>query len=207
VVRALHHRARGLRFGRTRRVFELLVPLVLHQLVQWREAAQAFRNLVYATSELAPGPVDLLLPPAPERIARLGEESFTSWGILRKQARTLRELAWAAPRLERLASVPLDEVERKLCSVEGIGPWTSGMALLIGFGHTDAVPLGDFHLPHTVAFHLAGEVRATDERMLELLEPYRGQRGRIVRLFKFGAKAAPRFGPRRPLRAIPKRGG
>jgi 3-methyladenine DNA glycosylase/8-oxoguanine DNA glycosylase len=206
LVRALHQEARGMRFARTGRVFERLLPLVLHQFVPWQEAARAFRNLVHATSEPAPGPADLLLPPTPERLAHLPEEAFTSCGVLRKQARTLREVGWAARRLEELPSLPLEEAARKLLSVQGIGPWTAGMALLLGLGHTDAVPLGDFHLPHTVAFHLAGEARATDERMLELLEPYRGQRGRIARLFKFGAKHAPRYGPRRPLRKIPRRG-
>jgi len=43
-------------------------------------------------------------------------------------------------------------------------------------------PRGDLHLPHVVSWALAGERRGTDERMLELLEPYRGQRGRVVRL-------------------------
>jgi hypothetical protein len=32
--------------------------------------------------------------------------------------------------------------------------------------------------------------------MLELLEPYRGQRARVVRLLEASGLAAPRFGPR-----------
>ncbi len=38
--------------------------------------------------------------------------------------------------------------------------------------------------------------------MLELLEPWRGHRGRVLRLLGAGAGAAPRFGPRMPLRSI-----
>ena len=47
--------------------------------------------------------------------------------------------------------------------------------------------MGDLHIPHMVSWHLAGERRGSDERMLELLEPYRGHRGRVVRLLLAGA--------------------
>ncbi len=54
-------------------------------------------------------------------------------------------------------------------------------------------------LPSTVAFALAGERRATDRRMLELLAPYAGQRFRVIRwLF---ADAVARELPWRPGRS------
>jgi hypothetical protein len=53
-----------------------------------------------------------------------------------------------------------------------------------------------------VAFALAGENRGDDARMLELLAPYRGHRGRVIRLIVAGAPSPPRFGPRMPLRSI-----
>ena len=42
------------------------------------------------------------------------------------------------------------------------------------------MPVGDYHFPNTVAWALAGEARADDDRMLELLSPYAGQRGRVL---------------------------
>ena len=67
---------------------------------------------------------------------------------------------------------------------------------------TDAVVVGDYHLPHVVAYSLAGEPRATDERMLELLAPYAGQRARVQRLLVRGGARPPRRGARLPLRSI-----
>ena len=61
-----------------------------------------------------------------------------------------------------------------------------------------AVAVGDFHHKHTVSWALAREPRGTDERRLELLEPYRGHRWRVIRLVK-SAGAAPRYGPRLSL--------
>jgi hypothetical protein len=57
-------------------------------------------------------------------------------------------------------------------------------------------------VPNMVAWALAGEPRAGDARMLELLEPYRGQRGRVQRLLELGRIVAPRRGPRLAPRSI-----
>src|SRR5256885_363268 len=66
----------------------------------------------------------------------------------------------------------------------------------------NAVPVGDYHLPHMVGYALDGTPRSTDERMLELLEPYSGHRGRVIRLLIAAGIGAPRFGPKKPLRNI-----
>ena len=83
--------------------------------------------------------------------------------------------------------------------VRGIGPWTIGSVLGPVCGDDDAVPVGDYHIPNMVAFNLAGEARADDARMLALLEPFRGQRGRVIRLLGLAGRHAPAFGPRRRI--------
>ena len=79
----------------------------------------------------------------------------------------------------------------------GIGPWTAAEVGVRALGDDDAVSVGDFHLPNLVAYALAGEARGTDARMLELLEPYRGQRARVIRLLELSGH------PRPTLRAAP----
>ena len=91
---------------------------------------------------------------------------------------------------------------RRLTAIPGIGPWTAAEALRVATGDPDLVSLGDYHLPSLVAWALVGEARADDQRMLELLEPYRGQRGRVVRLLEASGIQVPRFGPRMALRSI-----
>jgi 3-methyladenine DNA glycosylase/8-oxoguanine DNA glycosylase len=95
-----------------------------------------------------------------------------------------------------------EAAERRLLAFPGVGIWTARSAMLRGMGFADAVPLGDYHLPHMVAFHLAGEPRADDARMLELLEPYRGQRARVQRLLEASGIRPPRYGPRMAPRRI-----
>jgi 3-methyladenine DNA glycosylase/8-oxoguanine DNA glycosylase len=64
------------------------------------------------------------------------------------------------------------------------------------------VSLADVHLPHLVAWVLAGERRGTDERMLELLAPWAGHRARVVRLIERSGQGPPRRGPRIPPRDL-----
>ena len=63
------------------------------------------------------------------------------------------------------------------------------------WGDPDAVSVGDYHLPNLVAWALAGEPRGTDARMLELLEPFAGQRGRVIRLLELSGLSRPRRAP------------
>jgi 3-methyladenine DNA glycosylase/8-oxoguanine DNA glycosylase len=202
LVRHLQRRLAGLRLGRTLAVFEALVPVIIGQRVAGREAGATYRALVRRYGEAAPGPHDLSLPPAAETIAGLGYYDFHPLGLERRRAETLRLAALEAPRLERIVDRDPAPARRRLEAVAGIGVWTSGHVARVALGDPDAVILGDWNLPHTIAYALAREERATDDRMLELLAPYAGQRGRVQRLIATACPAAPRRGPRRPLRNL-----
>ena len=66
----------------------------------------------------------------------------------------------------------------------------------MALGDPDGVAVGDYHLKNTVSWLLAGEARATDDRMLELLEPYRGHQRRVIALLGRTGVKAPRYGAR-----------
>jgi len=202
LVRYLQRRLAGLRLGGTLAVFEALVPVIIGQRVAGREARLTYWKLVRRHGEAASGPHGLMLPPAAETIARLGYYDFHPLGLERRRAETLRRAAVEAPRLERIVAGEPSLGRRRLEAVPGVGVWTSGHVAQVALGDPDAVILGDWNLPHTVAYALAREERATDDRMLELLAPYPGQRGRVQRLIATACGSAPRRGPRRPLRNL-----
>lgn len=200
VVRNLQRRHPGLRLPRTRRVLHALLPTVLEQKVTGTEALRAYAALLRAHGEPAPGPGGLLLPPSPETLAGLPYHAFHPLGVERRRAGVIRRAAARAAWLE--AAGTASEAARRLTSLPGIGPWSVAEVLRSAFGDPDAVSVGDYHIPSSVTWALAGEARGTDERMLELLEPYRGQRGRVQRLLEVGRVGAPRFGPRMAPRSI-----
>jgi 3-methyladenine DNA glycosylase/8-oxoguanine DNA glycosylase len=200
IVRDLQRRHAGLRMPATRRVFAALLPSILEQKVTGTEAFRSYAALLRAHGEPAPGPGNLVVPPSAERVAALPSWAFHPFGIERRRAEVIRRAARRAGWLD--ASATADEARRRLVSLPGIGPWTAAEVLRSAFGDPDAVSIGDFHIPNSVAWALAGEPRGTDARMLELLEPYRGQRGRVQRLLEVGRVTAPRYGPRLFPRSI-----
>lgn len=206
LLRDLHRRHRGFRLGSTGRVFDVVLPTVLGQRVTTDEAKRSFHRLVLRVSARAPGGTALYLPPRPESVAGLSLDDFHELGVEQARARVVREAARRAARLEEIIQMAREEAVRRLQAVAGIGSWTAGWVMGSAWGDRDAVPVGDFHLPNTVAWALAGEPRGTDERMLELLDPYRPQRRRALLLIKMSGLQAPRYGPRSPKSIISRRG-
>lgn len=202
LVRELHRRYRGLRLGATGRVFDAIIPTVIGQRVTREEARRSYERLIRLVGERAPGGGEMLLPPIPEAVLSLHFDDFLALGIERSRARILRAVARHAARLEETTTMSCDAARARLEAVPGVGPWTSAQVMGVAWGDQDAIPTGDFHLPNTVAWALARESRATDARMLQLLEPYRPQRRRALVLIKLSRIRAPRYGPRAPKSII-----
>jgi 3-methyladenine DNA glycosylase/8-oxoguanine DNA glycosylase len=193
LIGELARRFPGLRLPRTNRPFDALLPAICEQKVAGVEARAAFRGIIASYGEPAPGPASLRLPPSPAKLAALPYFAFHRFGLERRRADLIRRAAQLAPRIE---GAPPAEAYAHMGAVPGIGPWTLAEVGRIAFGDADAVSIGDYHLPNLVAWALAREPRADDARMLELLEPYRGQRGRVQRLLEASGIRAPRYGPR-----------
>ena len=197
------------RIGRSGRVLEALLPAILEQKVTGAEArrrlhrrAPVWRARSAASAVGAPGRPGpgLRLQPAPDVIARLPYHALHPVGLERRRAELLAAVCRDADRLEALGAIAAGPGARPearaaayaaLETYPGVGPWTAAEVGLRAFGDPDAVSVGDFHVPNMVAWALAREPRGTDERMLELLEPYRGQRGRVVRLLELAGIEAP----------------
>jgi len=204
VVADLHRRLRGLRISRSGAVVEALVPSILEQKVVGLEARRSYARLVRDLGEAAPGPAaeSLMVPPPAKVLASTPTWTFHRAGVERKRADAICRACSYAARLEETVDMSPDDARRRLTALPGIGPWTAAEVAIVALGDADAVSVGDYHLPNQVAWALAGEARADDARMLELLEPWRGHRGRVIRLIVMGSGAAPRYGPKMPLRAI-----
>ena len=182
--------------------FPVLVAAVLEQKVTGSEARTAWREVVRRTADLAPGDLGLLLPPDAERVAQFPSWELTRLGVTGMRATTLREVARHPKKIAALAGAPLDEARAWLGRLPGVGPWTVAEVARLALGDPDAISVGDYHLPNMVSWALAGEARGDDDRMLELVEPYRGQRGRVQVLLEASGIVAPRFGPKREPRTF-----
>ena len=200
-LRDLDAASRGLKLGATRALYELLIETVLGQLVTTKESKKSFRLLRNEFGTPAPGPIEGLAAfPDPSVLAGMEYQDLHRFGIERKRAQILVEVSRRAKRLEQALTLPVDQAWKRLQAVDGIGPWTAGIVMGAGYGDRDAVPVGDYHLPNSVAWALAGESRGDDDRMLELLEPFRPFRRRVLVMIKQAGIHAPKYGPRSAVR-------
>lgn len=202
LVAELDRRLVGLRIGRSGAVLEALIPAILEQKVTGTEARRGYRGLIARWGEPAPGPFGLRLLPPPETIAAIPYFALHPFGVERRRADLLRTVAARAGRFAEIVGLPLGDAYRRLTALPGLGPWTAAEVALRALGDADAVSVGDYHLPGLVSFAFTGERRGTDERMLELLEPFRPHRGRVIRLLEAGGVRPAAHGPRMAPRSI-----
>ena len=206
VLRALRA-TRTTRLGASNNLYHLLLPTVIAQRITGGEAIRQWGRLCQRLGEPAPGPAevvgDLRLPPAASALVGRPAWWFHPLGIETKRARTLTQVARHASKYWDWCQAGSANVAHKLGLLSGVGPWTVGSVLGPALGDPDAVPVGDFHFPNIVAWNLAGEARGDDDRMLELLAPYAGQRGRVLHALTHAGQRAPAFGPR--VRLLPIR--
>jgi 3-methyladenine DNA glycosylase/8-oxoguanine DNA glycosylase len=202
LLRSLQRELRGLRVVRLRCAFDFTVATIIEQRVTSREAHRSWRALVRRHGVAAPGGHGLVVPPPPSVVARLPDWEWRRLGVELRRSSTARRLATSALRIERAADIDAGTLVRRLVGINGIGPWTAAQVLHMVAGDLDAVPVGDWHLPGHVGYALAGERDADDTRMLELLEPFRPQRARALRLIVAGTAAPERRAPRARIHGL-----
>ena len=213
VVRDAFHNHPGLRMMASGRIFAHLVPVILTQKVTGLEASRAYLGIARAFGEPAPGPMPgLMLPPLAARISETPYWAFHRFGLEQRRAETLRRAAAMGDRLDQAPDAAT--ATRLLLSIPGIGIWTAAEVVRLAYGDPDAVTIGDYHLPNHVVYALTGEARAgardgtpsriasADARMLEVLEPFRPQRARVVQMLLATGVSAPKFGPRSTVRSF-----
>lgn len=195
---------------------EAIGRAVLAQLVQGIEAGRSRSQLVRRLG--VPANHGVTCWPTPTAIASTPAWELRRCGISLRGAGALHAAAMADRRLQGLvdtaraapdvaaARAPWDALDVAIRSLPGCGVWTSGEARL-ALGDPDAVAVGDWHLPSVVVSVMRGpdprrrREDCTDAEMLELLEPFRGQRGRVAKLCERAAYGpmnarVPRRGPR-----------
>ena len=205
-VSRAHRNHPGLRIAASGTLYHELLPVILGQRVTGLEAFRQWSSLTRRLGRPAPGPdPTMLLPPAPQDLLDKPSWWYHPLGIEAKRADGLRMVARYAGHIEGWAAMSSTDAAAKLALLRGIGVWTIGSALGPSHGDPDAVPVGDYHVKNMVAWALAGEPRGTDEHMLDLLEPYAGQRGRVVMLLARDGHAAPKFGPRQRIQPMYRR--
>jgi len=195
VLDEVNRRHPGMRHAATGLVVDCLLNRILGQRVLTSEASASWTQLCRELGGPAPGPLPLLLPPDPERLAEQPTWWFHERGVERGRARTMVAVCRHARRLAEVVDLPLPEAYGRLRAVPGLGPWTVNGVVRVALGDPDAIVTGDYWISHAVCSFFTGRARGSDEEMLALVQQWVGQRGRVERLIGLSGHRVQRFGP------------
>ncbi len=115
--------------------------------------------------------------PTPEALLSTAPEKLVETGLSRRKVATLREAAqrfadgrWSDDELGRL---PDREIEERLTTVSGIGPWTVHGMLIIAFDREDVMLPGDLALRKAIQRVYQLDHLPSQREVLDLAERWR----------------------------------
>lgn len=202
VLDRTNHRHPGVRHAAHGCVVDALLARILGQRVLAVEAGRSWAALCRTLGDPAPGPFELLLPPDHQRVAQTPYWWFHRYGVERARATAMVTVARHSRRLAEAVDLPLPLAYGRLRAVRGLGPWTVNGVVRTALGDPDAIVTGDFWISHAVCSFFTGRPRGSDQEMLDLVERWTGQRGRVERLVALSGHRVQRFAPGRPTPRI-----
>ncbi|WP_300345608.1 3-methyladenine DNA glycosylase [Nesterenkonia sp.] len=197
----------GVRLPAAGGLFDQLVTVTLEQKVTHDQARHCWRQLLRRhgerppSSARLPAPEWMRLPLTPAALKRIPSWEWHQLWVQPALSKTIQRVADRAAAIHRLdVSTPAETfsvglLAEQLTGLPGIGQWTAAEALQRSHGAADLPAVGDYHLAHFVGEALTGR-RTDDEGMLQLLEPFRPHRQRVIRLLVLSGFRQQRFGPR-----------
>jgi DNA-3-methyladenine glycosylase II len=176
-------RLRGMKPPRFPTVFEALANAIACQQVSLTAGLHVLNRIVETfgqSFEIASGTLRTF--PEPRAIAAADLEVLRKLGLSRQKARSLREVAAAfsevhANGFDGLEALDDDAASSRLRQLRGVGPWTSGYALLRGLGRLNVFPAGDIGAWNALKGWLGMRGNLDDDKVRRRLarwSPYQG---------------------------------
>lgn len=154
---------------RMRRVTEEPFPYLVRAIVYQQLAGAAAATIHGRLVEAMKGRV------TPRRILNADEATLRGAGLSKAKMAAVRDLAAKAPglALDDLAWMDDEEVQRRLVTVRGIGPWTAHMFLMFFLRRPDVWPVGDLGVRQGFARIHGLDPAPTEKEMAPLGDAYR----------------------------------
>lgn len=174
IVMELH----GLKPMRPASLFEMLVIAITEQQISMTASYHIRQRLVERFGE----PVDdLWVFPTEEQLSRATIAELTKCGLSHRKAEYVKGLAERVSNgqldLERLQTMPDEEVRALLLEERGLGPWSVDYILVRGMTRPDRVPADDLGIRTIVGRYLGTGARLTAQGVIRKLAPFKPYRG------------------------------
>ncbi len=171
---------RGMRIPLTADSFEGITWAIVGQQVNLAFAYKLRRAL----AELAGTPIGagLFTHPTPDAVARLDYDDLTRRQYSRRKAEylidTARLIASGGLILDPLGAA--SQLEKRLLSIRGIGPWSAAYIMLRALGYADCVPVGDTGLSTALQRYYDLDHRPNSQETAELMQPFTPYRSLVT---------------------------
>lgn len=168
----------GLKPMRPASLFEMLVIAVTEQQLSLAAAYRIRTRLIERYGD----PVDgLWVFPTPERLSKSSIAHLMSCGLSRRKAEYVKGLAERVAGgqldLNRLETMPDEEVRFILLQERGLGPWSADYFLVRGLSRPDRVPADDLGIRSVVGRSLGRGQRLSPTGTMRKLSPFKPFRG------------------------------
>ncbi len=145
---------------------------LIFQVIGQQLSVRATRSILERMVKLFGGAL-----PTPDALLAMAPEELDTVGLSRRKIATLREVArrfadgqWREDELRRLSD---REIEDRLTTVPGIGPWTVHGLLIIAFDRQDVVLPGDLALRKAIQRIYAMDHLPSGKEVIALAERWR----------------------------------
>ena len=119
-------------------------------------------------------------PPTPAAVAAIADDRLRAVGLSTQKLRYMRDLCARVQDgslvLDRLDTMPDDQVIATLTAVKGIGRWTAEMFLMFRLHRPDVLPVGDLGIVKAVQRAYRLRKAPTADRLTKLGESWRPYR-------------------------------
>jgi len=146
------------------RLFETLVHAIVGQQISAKAADAIWGRFLEAVGEVEPS-----------RVLSVSPETLRGVGLSGRKVEYIQGLAQEGDWLESQAWSTFEnsEVERALCRLRGIGPWTAEMVMIFSLLRPDILPLGDIGVVRCIEKYYADGARLAPSQLMEFAEPWR----------------------------------
>jgi DNA-3-methyladenine glycosylase II len=168
----VEHVVRDRRAERPQGYYGALVRSIVGQQLSTKAARAIYGRLTERFGGRTPTP-DEVLADDPDELRLAAGLSHAKVGYLRSLAEHVLD---GSLELEKLDSLPDEDVISALTAVKGIGPWSADMFLMFHLGRSDVLAVGDLGIRRAVQVRYGLEELPAPARVLELGEPWRPYR-------------------------------
>lgn len=160
------------RRGRPDDRYGTLVRSIIGQQLSTRAAQAIYARLTDRYGGRTPTPVEVLEDDP--------DELRAAAGLSRAKVTFLRSLAEhvvdGSLELERLDTLPDEQVAAELVAVKGLGPWTADLFLMFQLQRPDVLPVGDLGIRRAVMLRYGLEAMPSPAEVARIGEPWRPHR-------------------------------